>query len=103
MGDVRFIMDLEAGGCLSVVTMAAKGSGRWTAVLRIRLYLHAFWADSIVFSLPLQYFFLAFGKGKEGRREDIIKENEDEKRIGIRGRSHAWTVYCRCIGCSDGA
>lgn len=25
MGDVRFIMDLEAGGCLSVVTMAAIG------------------------------------------------------------------------------
>lgn len=25
MGDVRFIMDLETGGCLSVVTMAAKG------------------------------------------------------------------------------
>lgn len=25
MGNVRFIMDLEAGGCLSVVTMAAKG------------------------------------------------------------------------------
>lgn len=25
MGDVRFIMDLEAGECLSVVTMAAKG------------------------------------------------------------------------------
>lgn len=25
MGDVRFIMDLETRGCLSVVTMAAKG------------------------------------------------------------------------------